>query len=389
MKKYLAVIALLALIKLIIQLLGNRHYGFHRDELLHLSAAEHLDWGFMEFPPFVALMGKLSDILFDFSLMGTRLLPTLAGIGLLVLVCLMAKEFGGKRYAVILAGIAVLAFLPYYRNHSLFQPVAFDQLFWALGFYFLIKFINSNNKNYLLLAGASLGIGLMNKYTMLLWGFAVFVGLLFHQKGKLFKNKWLYISGGLGLLIFLPNIIWQIQHDVPFLRHMQQLQASQLSGLGSYAFLLDQISMPFTFVLAVFGGVWLGGRPLFRWLGIAALVLFFSMWLLQAKSYYFFSLYAPLFAAGAVATAQFLENKHRLFKIIVPAVLLLYAIPVIPRLTPILPIDMYLEYRDLPAEGRVELTGDYADMFGWEEQVQLVDSVYRSLNQREFWLRKQ
>ncbi len=56
----------------------------------------------------------------------------------------------------------------------------------------------------------------------------------------------------------------------------------------------------------------------------------------------------------------------------------------IPQLTPILPIETYVSYKGLEEiGGRVELTGDYADMFGWEEQVALVDSVYRSLSPNE------
>ncbi|MTI89713.1 MAG: hypothetical protein FH748_17310, partial [Balneolaceae bacterium] len=68
MKKYLPVIGLLGLVKLSIHWFGNQNYGFHRDELLHLSVSEHLAWGYFEFPPFIAWIGKLSYLLFDYSL---------------------------------------------------------------------------------------------------------------------------------------------------------------------------------------------------------------------------------------------------------------------------------------------------------------------------------
>ena len=144
MKKYLPIIGVLAFFKFIIHWFGNQNYGFHRDELLHLSVSEHLAWGFMEFPPFIALIGKISYFLFDYSLLGVRLFPTLAGLAILYLCCAMTKELGGKSKAVLIAGVCVLAFLPFYRNHTLFQPVAFDQLFWTLGFFFLIKYIKPN-----------------------------------------------------------------------------------------------------------------------------------------------------------------------------------------------------------------------------------------------------
>src|SRR5258705_8084133 len=98
LKKYLPIIIVLSFIKLLIHLVGNQNYGFHRDELLHLSVSEHLDWGYMEFPPFIALVGKLAHFCFGYSLSGVRLFSTLAGVTILIICCLMAKEFGGKKY---------------------------------------------------------------------------------------------------------------------------------------------------------------------------------------------------------------------------------------------------------------------------------------------------
>ena len=117
-KRYIPIILILSFVKFIIHAFANSNYGFHRDELLHLSASEHLDWGFMEFPPLIAFIGKLSYVFFDYSLWGVRLFPTLAGISILVLCCLIAKELGGKSKAILLSGVCVLAFLPFYRNHT-------------------------------------------------------------------------------------------------------------------------------------------------------------------------------------------------------------------------------------------------------------------------------
>ena len=139
MKKYLPLILFFCVVKLAIHFAGTPRYGFHRDELLHLSAGFHPAWGYMEFPPFIAFVARLSVWIFDVSLWGMRLFPTLAGLAILILCCAMAIEMGAKKMGVMLAGVSVLAFLPFYRNHLLFQPVAFDQLFWTLGFFLLLK----------------------------------------------------------------------------------------------------------------------------------------------------------------------------------------------------------------------------------------------------------
>lgn len=85
MKRYLPLILFFCFVKLIIHLVGNPNYGFHRDELLHLSAGMHLGWGYMEFPPFIAGIARLSMWLWGASLWGMRLFPTLGGIAILLL----------------------------------------------------------------------------------------------------------------------------------------------------------------------------------------------------------------------------------------------------------------------------------------------------------------
>lgn len=387
MKKYLPIIIVLSFIKLLVHLIGNRNYGFHRDELLHLSVGEHLDWGYFEFPPFIALVGKIAHFFFGYSLSGIRLFSTLAGIGILIICCLIAKELGGKKKAVLLAGVLVLAFLPFYRNHTLFQPVAFDQFFWTLGFYFLVKYFNSKNIKFLIFIGITAGLGLMNKYTILVWILGVVVGILFYNKGELFKNKWLYISGIITLIIFLPNIIWQINHHFPLLSHLQKLKESQLDEIGPFDFVLEQAKLPFTLIISLIGlFAYFFDTELkkYKAIGIATVVIFTTMWILQSKAYYFFAIYPVLFAAGAVKTEKLLQKKPKWIYTIV-AFLLLITVPLLPLVIPILPIEKYVNYMNLKPqkEGRFILTSDYADMFGWDEQVKVVDSLYQSLSPKD------
>nr|WP_294938718.1 glycosyltransferase family 39 protein [uncultured Flavobacterium sp.] len=387
MKKYLPIIFILSLVKLAVHLVANRNYGFHRDELLHLSVSEHLAWGYMEFPPFIAVVGKIAHFIFGYSLSGVRLFPTLAGVAILVLCCLIAKELGGKKNAIMLAGISVLAFVPFFRNHTLFQPVAFDQMFWTLGFYYLIRYFNSKDKKFLIYLGITAGIGLMNKYTFVVWGFGIAGGLLFFERGKAFKDKWLYISGIMALLIVLPNIIWQYTHNFPLFAHLQKLKESQLDEIGPYEFALDQLKMPFTLLISLIGlGAVFFDKELkkYKSIGIAVLVIFFTMWFLQSKAYYFFAIYPVLFALGAVKTEK-LVQKRPIWNYVVAVILFVPTIYFIPMATPVLPIEEFVSYNKLTPEkdGRIILTGDYADMFGWDEQVKLVDSLYQSLPENE------
>jgi 4-amino-4-deoxy-L-arabinose transferase-like glycosyltransferase len=386
MKRSILIVAILALIKLSIHFSANSNYGFHRDELLHLSVSQDLRWGYMEFPPFIAAAGKVSSVFFNYSVFGTRVFPTLAGVFILVLTCLLAREMGGGNRAMLLAGVTVLCFLPFYRNHTLFQPVAFDQLFWVLGLYFLVRYFNTSQPKFLLLMGATAGLGLLNKYTFLIWGLSLVVAIVFFEKGILFRNKWLYISGAVAALIFLPNIVWQANHNFPLLMHHQKLQEIQLSELKWWDFPVDQLQLPFTLAIAVFGVVALLRNEAlvkYRSLAIFFLTAFAVMWFTKSKGYYFFAAYPIAFAAGAVAIERAVQRPWVHYAIIV--VLVIPTIIFLPNLTPVLPVERFVKWKKMQpnAEGRFELTSDYADMFGWEEQVKLVDSVYRSLNEAD------
>ena len=122
----------------------------------------------------------------------------------------------------------------------------------------------------------------------------------------------------------------------------------------------------------------------FRTIAISFLLIFALMWALQAKPYYFFAAYPVMFAAGAVMLEKLFGKREWLAY---PVAFLLFApiVYFIPMLTPVLPIEKFIAYADIKPneEGRYILTGDYADMFGWTEQTQLIDSIYRSLPEQE------
>ena len=385
----LGVLLFLAIVKLSIHFYSNGLYGFHRDELLHAAVGEHLAWGFMEFPPLIGVFAKIQRFLFGNEVMAIRVFPALIGAAMVVITGWMAKEMGGKLIAVLIAACSVLFSLAYFRNHTLFQPVAFDQLFWLLGYWMLIKYLKSNNGKYLLYLGIVAGLGLMTKYTMLFWGVGITVGLIFHEKGSAFKNVNIWIAGLIAFLIFLPNIIWQASYNFPVLAHFTGLYEVQLDDYSRIDFLVEQVLAmnPFNAPIWILGvGCVLFNKSYVRYrpLAIAFLVSGLALLLAKGKSYYFFAAYPAAFAAGALVIEQLIKKKW------IIAIWLVVALVIcaerLPFMLPILPIESFVSYADLEInkEGRVSgLTSDYADMFGWEEQVALVDSIYQSLSPDE------
>src|ERR1700691_601629 len=106
-----------------------RHYGYFRDELYYLDMARHLDWGYVDAAPLIAVYAKIA-LLMGGSLAALRILPALAGAALVVLTVQLARELGGNRYAQFLAGLCILLCPSILVTDSLLTMNAFEPLFW-------------------------------------------------------------------------------------------------------------------------------------------------------------------------------------------------------------------------------------------------------------------
>ena len=79
------------------------NYGYFRDELYYVAAGRHPAFGYVDFPPFAALVAALTRVLLGDSLLALHFFPALAGAAVVVLIGLMARELGGGRFAQGLA----------------------------------------------------------------------------------------------------------------------------------------------------------------------------------------------------------------------------------------------------------------------------------------------
>src|SRR5579875_2917563 len=82
---------------LLLHLLTNTRYGFHRDELQFLSDALHLGWGYVAYPPRTPIIEQISMALLGISLEGFRLFSVLAQVAVVIAAGLIARMLGGRR----------------------------------------------------------------------------------------------------------------------------------------------------------------------------------------------------------------------------------------------------------------------------------------------------
>src|SRR5580704_19484596 len=101
-----AVVALIAGLRLLLHLLTANRYGVFRDEMYYLDCAQHLDWGYVDQPPVIALLAWFARHVFGTSLLAIRLLPAVAGAGTVAFTGYIAHQLGGRRYAMCLSAVA-------------------------------------------------------------------------------------------------------------------------------------------------------------------------------------------------------------------------------------------------------------------------------------------
>src|SRR6266511_5718539 len=107
----LILIILFSAVALLVHLLTNGRYGYFRDELYYIACARHLDFGYIDQPPLSILLLRLSEAFLGDSLFAVRLLPAAAGAVTVAVTGVIARELGGRTWAIALACAASLCTL--------------------------------------------------------------------------------------------------------------------------------------------------------------------------------------------------------------------------------------------------------------------------------------
>lgn len=383
----------LAALKLIIQFAGINHYGFFRDELYYMACGEHLAWGYIDQPPLIAFVAWLARHLFGSSMAAIRIFPILAGAAVVWLTGVLARELGGSRFAQFLAAVAVLLAPANLAFDSFFSMNAFEPLFWLICAWLVVRILKGASPGLWLAFGVVAGIGLENKHSMLVFGFAVAAGLLLSGESRVFRSKWIWLGALIALLLFLPNLVWEARHGWPQVEVVRNAQRFKNLEISPLRFLFEQVLFlhPLELPLWIGGLVWYfasaeGKR--FRFLGWAYLIVLGIFLFMNGKSYYPLPYYPMLLAGGGVAFERFLASpSRRRWAVAFPSILVVAGAATIPFGVPMLPVGAFLRYSSgLPVfhirterDPTVPLPQLYADMFGWDNMANAISGVYHNI----------
>ena len=388
------ILILIAVIKLLLHLFASRKYGYFVDELYYLACSDHLAWGYVDQPSLIAAIAKIEHTALGDSLQAIRLLPALAGAGIVLLTGAFARQLGAGRFGQALAALGVLVAPWFLAFDSFLSMNAFEPLFWTGCAYIFVLIAKNGNQRLWLLFGLVAGVGLHNKYSMLFFASALLIGLLLTPLRSCFRQRAIWLGMLIAFLIFLPNLIWNIQHHFPFLELQNNIRHSGRNvSLTTGAFLGQQIGA----MLFLTFPVWLAGLCYylfsrraadFRALGWTYLIMLGAFTVLKARTYYLAPAYPMLLAAGGTAWESYLTNSFsRWIKGAYAVLILLVGAILAPSAAPILPVETYIRYSQTLhlQPPRIEtwkigpLPQFYADQFGWEEMVIKTAEVYKSL----------
>jgi hypothetical protein len=408
------IVVAIAFAKFLFHCYFNNRYGYFRDEFDYMSCGDHLAWGYVDQPPLIPFLIHICRAVLGDSLRSVRFIPAVASSLLVVQTAVIARELGGRAYAILLSAICVAVAPQYLSNGSLLGTNCLEPNLWMACAYFTILAIKRSDPRYWLWFGIFAGIGLEEKYSIALFGFGIVVGLLLTAQRRAFLSPWMWLGGLAAFLIFLPNLLWNIHNHWPFVQLMHNIREDGRDIVLPFGpYLLQQTLL----VLPLTAPIWIRGLIAFlffkrlkpyRALGWCYLVCFTVFFLLHGKNYYLTPVYPMLMAAGAVIIEAAIDGRksdvpesaplktrpRRLTWLKATIVILLLASAALPAplVVPIFSPDHFLAYlKYLPIKPpvmehgheRAPLPQWYADQFGWQEIVDETAKAYNKLSPEE------
>ena len=362
----------------LLHMLTNGRYGFHPDELAFLSDARHLDWGFVAYPPFTPLIGRIGLQIFGLSLVGLRVFPVIAQASAIVLTAVMARQLGGGRLAQVTAALAVALSGITLFEATQFQYTTFDYAWWVLVAYFTIRLLKTDDPRWWLAIGVVAGVGMMTKYTMAFFVAGILGGMLLTDARRYFANRWFWSGAALAVAIFLPNLLWQLRHNFISLHFLWYLHVRDV-GLGrASGFWRDQflITNPVAALLWITGLVIFLRERRYRVMGWMYLIPLFIFVVARGRGYYLAPAYPMLIAMGAVGCERWLGSRSQFRR----------QIPQLVFFTALVVCGLYSCATQVPLASGGPLrdfalrhNGAFRREIGWDELVRTVAGIRDSL----------
>ena len=374
-----------------------RDYGFHGDEMYYIAIGDGWRFSNLDMLPLTPLYLRFFTFLFGYSIQVIHLASSLCCACTLGITCLIARELGGNKYSILLAGVYSL-FSGLVPTAAVFTYDCLGSLLWVTALYGVVKALKENNPRWAILTGVCIGIGMLNKVTVILLPLVLVISLLLVPQRSWFRSKWLWIAGGIIIPFVIPFLVWQFHQDWYFLDFVTKYTSEMSYKYTLAAFLWNQVIPNNVFVfpvwfmaliLLLFSPTW----KTYRVFGFCYIFLFLIFYFLHSPFYFLTPLYAVLIPIGSIRIEKYLDSLSpggAIVKFGRPAIPIVYfigSLPLLPLALPILPVDQLVTYVSKIGKDAGLKTSSVsqgvlphwmADRFGWEDMVKDIAVVYHS-----------
>jgi hypothetical protein len=369
-------------------------YGIFRDELYYVACGKHLALGYVDHPPLVALMARVTGVLLGDSVRALRVMPALCAAAMVLLCAELARTLGGGWFAQQLAAVCIVVAPELLGNCHILSMNCVLPVAWTAAAICAVQALMHGRPRAWIGFGLACGVGLLAKHSTLAFGAGIAVGLLMTARRRALLTRGPWLGLGIALLLFAPNLAWEQIHGWPTLEFMRNAATEKMTAMPALTFVHAQIDdmLPLTLPVWLAGVAWLLIAPRARpaqFLGVAFVAVYAMVLLGHGKPYYVAPVFPIAFAAGGVAIESWLTQR-----VVRGGALALLAVggaAISPMAVPVLDEPAFIRYRAALGAGEISdekhekglLPQFQADQHGWEALATKVADAYRSLDPAE------
>ncbi|MGZ3764270.1 MAG: ArnT family glycosyltransferase [Mucilaginibacter sp.] len=212
----------------------------HADEAYYWLYSRFLDWGYYDHPPMVAIFIRIGDSIIH-NEFGLRLMTVLSSTLSIYLLWLIVKKYAveAKWFILVISGIFIFHIYGFMTTPDV--PLF---LFTALFYFIYKKYLDQDHLKWALLLAVIIACLLYSKYHgVLLVGFTVLSNI------RLLTRKTFWIIVFLSIGLYIPHILWQVNHGYPSINyHLFEQSSDHYSFSQTLSYFPAQMLMAGPFI---------------------------------------------------------------------------------------------------------------------------------------------
>ncbi len=221
----------------VLNIFSAYYTGLANDEAYYWVFSQHLDWGYLDHPPVVAILIWLGQLLLDNNL-GVRLFNVLLNVGSIYLLWKICKIYGKD---IILFSFLYFGIAAFHVYSFIIVPDAPLLAASVLYFWFLKKYLAKDSIRNSLLLAVAIAFMIYSKYH----GFLILICTIVALP-KLFFKRSFWLVALFSIILFLPNIFWQVNNEIPSLEY-------HINGRGNLPYRIKDTTNYFLGLLLITG----------------------------------------------------------------------------------------------------------------------------------------